>query len=400
LSASTSCSERALQALAAIRHGERVPEEEARALGEECSAEFFRLVIEALADSFDPEDVTAYERLMRVWIPEAPCVTLVIPDRVELVYVLSRVTLGSDIKIVSGLLDCARHRFPQARIVLVGGRKTAELFAADQRIGHLEANYPRSGPVTERLEFAHALREQLEAPQRIVLDPDSRMTQLGLIPVCEPEHYFHFPSRSAQTDSTEDLSRLARNWFEQHFGKVDVARSTYIAPDPVVVTGGRPRAAVSLGVGGNDTKRVGGDFEAHLIRSLAERYNTVWIDRGAGGEESLRVTAAVNASDSEERVRFWEGGFAGFASIIAQSDLYVGYDSAGQHAAAASQTPLVTIFAGAPSLRFQQRWTPYGEGNRFMVEADGISAAAVHDRLLQAIPLTNSRIPRAPTTDI
>ena len=34
-------------------------------------------------------------------------------------------------------------------------------------------------------------------------------------------------------------------------------------------------------------------------------------------------------------VRFWNGSFAAFAALIAESDLYVGYDSAGQHAAAA-----------------------------------------------------------------
>ena len=223
------------------------------------------------------------------------------------------------------------------------------------------------------------------------------MTQLGLVPVCEAESYFHFPSRSAEPDSTEDLSRLARKWFENQFGKTEAAaRLTYIAPNPVEVPGGRPRAAVSLGVGGNETKRVGGGFEAELIRSLADRYRTVWIDRGAGGEEALRVTSAVEGSGAVERVRFWEGSFAGFASIVGQSDLYVGYDSAGQHAAAASGTPLITVFAGAPSLRFQQRWSPFGEGKRAVIEADALPPEAVLDRLLRAIPLISSQSPPGP----
>ena len=38
---------------------------------------------------------------------------------------------------------------------------------------------------------------------------------------------------------------------------------------------------------------------------------------------------------------------------------YVGYDSAGQHVAAASGTPLISIFAGYPSERMFQRWRPY-----------------------------------------
>jgi ADP-heptose:LPS heptosyltransferase len=386
LSASTSCSERTWQALEAIRCGECVPDEEVRSLGEECPGEFFRVLIEGLADSFDAADVAAYERLMRVWIPATPCATPVIPSRLDVAYVLSRVTLGSDIKITSGLLTALKNRFPEARIVLVGGPKTAELFAADSRVEHVEANYPRSGSVSTRLAFAYELRERLQARNRIVVDPDSRMTQLGLIPVCEPERYFRFPSRSAEPESADDLSRICRRWFEHTFGGTGLGRLSYIAPDSVEASGSRPQAAVSLGVGGNDMKRVGGDFEARLIGSLGERYATVWIDRGAGGEEASRVTAAAEASGAAEQVRFWEGSFAGFASIISQSELYVGYDSAGQHAAAASGTPLITVFAGAPSMRFQQRWMPYGEGKRVVIQADGLSAEAVHRQLLESLP--------------
>jgi ADP-heptose:LPS heptosyltransferase len=126
--------------------------------------------------------------------------------------------------------------------------------------------------------------------------------------------------------------------------------------------GERPMAAVSLGVGENESKRIPGAFESSLIHSLAERYRTVWIDRGAGGEEARRVTAAVESSGAGAQIRYWEGSFAGFVSVIAQSDFYAGYDSAGQHAAAAAGVPLLTVFAGAPSRRFQSRWSPRGRG--------------------------------------
>ena len=46
--------------------------------------------------------------------------------------------------------------------------------------------------------------------------------------------------------------------------------------------------------------------------------------------------------------------------MIANSDLYVGYDSAGQHAAAALGIPLISIFAGAVNDRFFERWRPDG----------------------------------------
>jgi len=38
--------------------------------------------------------------------------------------------------------------------------------------------------------------------------------------------------------------------------------------------------------------------------------------------------------------------------------LYVGYDSAGQHVAAAAGIPLISIFAGFPAPRMFDRWRP------------------------------------------
>jgi hypothetical protein len=321
LSASISCSE----ALAAIRRGERLPVQVVRALGEEQPGEFFRVIVESLADSFDPAEAAAYEELMRAWIPPAARIRPIVPERVETVYVLSRVTLGADIKITSIILDAMKRRFPGTRIVFVANRKSAGLFAADARISNFEAEYPRAGPVSLRIEFAHELRRQLEGKNRIVVDPDCRMTQLGLIPVCESEHYFHFPSRTA--DVIGNLTELTQRWVEEAFGESGKA---YIAPNRVHIDGEAPRAAVSFGVGENDSKRIKGGFEAQVISRLGKQFRTIWIDRGVGGEEARRVTAAAAASGVSGRIRFWEGSFAGFASIISQCDLYVGYDSAGQ----------------------------------------------------------------------
>jgi ADP-heptose:LPS heptosyltransferase len=354
LSASISCS----AALEAIRRGERLPPAIVRSLGEEQPDDFFRVIIESLADSFDSREAAAYEELMQAWIPPVPRVPTALPDRIDTVFVLSRVTLGADIKITSIILDAMKKRFPGAEIVFVANRKCAELFQADTRISHCRADYPRSGPVSLRLEFAYDLRRRIDSTNRIVVDPDSRMTQLGLIPVCEPAHYFHFPSRTAS--GAENLTTLTEDWLQKAFGESGQA---FIAPDPVPIEGDAPRAAVSLGVGENDTKRIPGDFESHLIRDLADRFRTIWIDRGVGGGEARRVTAAAEASGCAGKVRYWEGSFAGFASLIAQSDFYAGYDSAGQHAAAASGTPLVSYFAGAPSDRFRRRWSPAGPGS-------------------------------------
>ena len=66
------------------------------------------------------------------------------------------------------------------------------------------------------------------------------------------------------------------------------------------------------------------------------------------------------AARSGAQATFWDGSFAGFAHIIAGSSLYVGYDSAGQHVAAACGVPLISIFAGFPAPRMFYRWRPTG----------------------------------------
>jgi ADP-heptose:LPS heptosyltransferase len=54
----------------------------------------------------------------------------------------------------------------------------------------------------------------------------------------------------------------------------------------------------------------------------------------------------------------------------------VGYDSAGQHVAAACGVPLVSVFAGYPCERFLDRWRPWGPGRIEVVRADGDALAA------------------------
>lgn len=324
-------------------------------LGEENPSEFFRKVVEPLADSFDPANVARYVEIMREWNVKPVPIRLTPPQKADAVYVLSRVTLGADIKITSIILDAMKRRFPEASIVFVAGRKSGELFEADPRIEHLETEYPRTGPVSERIAFGQTLRSKFDSG--IVIDPDSRMTQLGLIEVCKPESYFHFPSRSIGGAGLENLTDLTNRWLQESFG---VTGNAYVAPTPVRIDVEHPAAAISLGVGQNENKRIAGDFEANLIRELGARYKTLWIDRGAGGEEAQRVTTAVEAAGVN--AKFWEGSFAGFVSIISQCDFYTGYDSAGQHAAASLGIPLVTYFIGAPSEVFRARWSPKGPG--------------------------------------
>ena len=285
-------------------------------------------------------------------------------------YVLSRVTLGADVAITSVILDGMKRRFPASRIVFAGPGEKLRLFSADSRIEHLPVPYGRSGSLRDRI----GVCPQLAEPDSIVIDPDSRLTQLGLVPVCPEENYYFFDSRACGGDGAESLGCLTRRWLRETF-EIDGAHA-YIAPRerPQVTS----EITVSLGVGGNAAKLVPPPFEALLLEALSRR-GSVIVDAGAGGEEAERVTRAIGAAP----VRTWQGSFAGFASIIARSRLYIGYDSAGQHVAAACGVPLVAVFAGAPCERFRQRWSPSGPGRIEVVRADASSAASVLERTLE-----------------
>jgi len=288
------------------------------------------------------------------------------------VFVLSRVTLGADVAVTSVMLDGLKRRFPGASIVFAGLEKSYGLFSADERIRHLPVSYGRGGAIEDRIAVCPALDDA----RSIVVDPDSRITQLGLLPVCAEENYFLFESRTYGGSGTESLGELARRWIAETFG-VDDARAG-IAPAE------RPEApekavAASLGVGGNPAKRVADPFEARLFAGLAARGRLV-VDQGAGGEEAERVARALTASGAGARA--WCGSFAGFASVIARSRLYAGYDSAGQHVAAACAVPLVSVFASAPCERFRWRWRPTGPGPSAVIDADGLGVDAVVEATL------------------
>ena len=128
-------------------------------------------------------------------------------------------------------------------------------------------------------------------------------------------------------------------------------------------------ATVSFGIGENPGKRVPDPFEEQVLRYLVEFGWQVLLDTGApGSEEDGRVRVAVaRLGDAGKGIALHEGSFASFAAFIASSQLYVGYDSAGQHAAAAVDVPLVSVFGGFPCERMLARWSPDGPGPKRVI---------------------------------
>jgi ADP-heptose:LPS heptosyltransferase len=369
LLANTSPETQARELLGYCLRGERWPDHLLDAL--RGSEALIRVVAEGLSDRFEPRLCDVYAELFSAAFglgPEAAAryrrarVPRPIEPRPRRVVVLSRVTLGADVAIASVMLDAARSAFPEADIVLAGPRKNWELFGGDSRVAHLSVTYRRSDPLGHWPE----LRDRLSQPGTAVIDTDSRLTQLGLLPVCPEANYHFFESRGYGGDSPTTLGELAARWSEKVFG---VPGRPFLALVESVDVGSAPVVAVSFGVGENPAKRVPDPFERQVLELIAGAGARIWIDKGAGAEEADRVERAA-AAIPPRQVRFWEGSFAGFASIISQASLYVGYDSAGQHVAAACGVPLISVFAGFPAERMFQRWRPSGPGPIHVVRAD------------------------------
>jgi ADP-heptose:LPS heptosyltransferase len=147
---------------------------------------------------------------------------------------------------------------------------------------------------------------------------------------------------------------LTANWLGEVFG-IEAA-APYVAPEKVEKVAD---ICVSWGVGENENKRVSDDFEAELLSALLKKDGTILLDRGAGGEETARADQLSRKLNSP-RLKLHTGSYASFACHIAQSRLYVGYDSAGQHVASAARVPLISVFGGYVSERMMQRWRPTG----------------------------------------
>jgi ADP-heptose:LPS heptosyltransferase len=318
---------------------------------------FLSTVVEYLADLFEPKLAKTYATLFTQAItliaPELSArvrtsVSKPLPARAERVYVLSRITLGADIAVTSVLMDAAKRRYPEASIVFVGPPKNYELFAADSRIEHRPVPYARSGSLKDRLEASAALWFD----DGIVIDPDSRLTQLGLLRVCPDDRYAFFDSRSFGGTSLERLPNLAARWAGDTHAKPWVA--------PLAVDGEPMEITVSLGVGENLGKRLPSASEAELMKALVVTGKSILIDSGASIDEQARVERAVKPFAGNAQIRVHNGPFAHFAAEIARSKLFVGYDSAGGHVASACGVSLISIARGFLSERMAARWRPLG----------------------------------------
>jgi len=377
---------------------ERALDEDDEFVARNATRALFSIVIERFADLFEPSLCEVYARLFSHVIsralPEYPAEDLLIRYRrirqtrkfvggvVNRVFVLSRVTLGADVAVTSVALAAAKERFPNAEIVLVAPKKNAELYLADPRVVPVSIAYGRSALLRDRLLAAAELQVAVDELSSIVIDPDSRLTQLGLIPICDDARYYFFESRSYGFESSDNLTKLTARWLSETFDIPE--HSAYVAPTPQPPVNGTRDVTVSWGVGDNPDKRIDDEFEFEVLSSLLSQGRTVLLDRGAGGEEAQRIDALAARLGHPPQLHIHDGSYASFASHIMQSKLYVGYDSAGQHVAAAAGIPLVSVFTGYACQRMFERWRPAGRSAR-VVKVDENNRSTALIRTLAAI---------------
>ena len=452
-------------------------------IAESATRALFTALVERLADSFEPDAVSLYNRAFAQVIQACrldprsaqldqeleklgltgeqdliaradrlrdvyPRTALSDPaGDVQRVIVLSRVTLGADVAITSVIIERMKLSFPAAEIVLVGGKKAPELFGGEPRVRFKEIAYRRAGTTIERLltwiDLLRCVRgstEGLTRSEYLIVDPDTRLTQLGLLPVERPDltlrgsharepdlaaqarEYLFFPSREYGSGGTQSLSELTSIWLDAVFGesvatypRVNLKSHDLEAARNLLNRmrrGSHPIVAINFGVGENQLKRVGDDFESSLVARLIQEGAAIVLDKGAGEDEIRRADAviaeatrieregrpvraveineqslasAVSSEQIEADVLVWNGRIGMLAGLIGESDLYIGYDSAGQHIAAALGVKCIDVFAGYSSPRMLERWRPTGRAETRIAAVDTLSGAGDANEVLEKV---------------
>ncbi|MHC4205475.1 MAG: glycosyltransferase family 9 protein [Planctomycetota bacterium] len=317
----------------------------------------------------------------------------------EKIILLSRVTIGADVAILSVIVQRLAKIFPRAEIVIIGSDKLTGIFGGNSGIRIHPLNYARRGGLFERFSSWHAtsdiLAEEMpfDSEENILLiDPDSRISQLGVLPLTHHDNYLFFNSRKcASSGKNARMAELANRWIDTVFGvsgfsfprvwtPSSVARQARNMTCSLRAAGCKKLITMNFGVGNNPRKRLDLNFEKKLLKEILKSPQTVvLLDRGFGEDELSRSDSLIsylhNQSHKTANARLGDSEYPGIshgivgiecsigeiAALIAECDEFIGYDSACQHIAAAAQTPTLTIFAGSNNKSFIRRWSACGD---------------------------------------
>ncbi len=324
------------------------------------------------------------------------------------ILILSRVTIGADVAISSVICQRLARKFPRAEITVIGNAKLEQIFSVRSGIKIRALHYARRGGLMERffvwLELLKEVRTEIagiDVNEYLVLDPDSRLTQLGVLPLVPDTNYRFFSSRGKQGYcSRVPIAELTNLWLDNILAENEFCFPKIWLDEKSLASARHLRSAsgscklisLNLGVGGDVRKRVPGKFETEMVLALLAEENTrVVLDLGFGNEETERSEAIlevakkqgfhcqsldfVKLSNVDENCQLLglNCSIAEIASVIACSDEFIGYDSACQHIAAAEAVPTFTIFAGTNNVRFIRHWHSSGPNVSEIVYVDTVS---------------------------
>ena len=404
----------------------------------------FRIIIESLCDDFEDLQTETYNRVMSQLISycrklppggeldrclnefnihDGNCLldriktvrtdgkNLSHQPEVKKILLLSRVTIGADVAITSIIIQRLARLYPDAEMVLIGGSKLDEIYGGNSRIRLQTVDYNRRGGLIERLSswqlVLNIVKQELAAcplESTILIDPDSRLSQLGVLPLIPDQNYYFFDSRSdVSFASNMSMAQLTNSWVTKLTGEDDFRyprvwpRSSNLTKakrlcNEIKDNGARRVIAINFGVGGNQRKKVGRLLETELLLTLLREPDTeIVLDKGFGDEELQNSNALLTAvkehgfaatsvdfgvaldSDIRSGVIGVQTRIGEIAAIIAKCDEYIGYDSACQHIAAAQDIPCLTIFAGSNNMRFIRRWSAFSASDCQIVHVDTLT---------------------------
>ncbi len=324
------------------------------------------------------------------------------PADCDKIVVLSRVTIGADILLTSVLVKRLQQRYPNAHITIIGDKKLHGLFGSLKQVSIQSLSYARRGTLNTRLLSWLDLTAAISAidPQ-FVIAPDSRLDQLGMLPVCDEQKYLLWENLQI-SKKAESLSVLLDEWTCEQFGldaEPEIFPELAFSPETQSIADhmrgvllDRPFIAVKLDYGGNQAKAVEREWEIEILRCMIDRGWRILIDRGFGDEELKNSDAimrgigftAFDISENDEAngtllknlkaqdiedhsiIRFY-GSIAAWAACTKSCQLAFSYDSVGHHLAAALGIPLVIAFTGYADKDFPTAWQPRGPGEVNMV---------------------------------
>ncbi len=314
------------------------------------------------------------------------------PERIQKIFILSRITIGADVAIISPILQRLKQTMPGAKIIILGPRHLEQIFHGQGRV--LSCQYQRNSLLEQRLSYwphLHAQIKQecrgLQSNEILLLDADSRLSQLGLLPLIAEEATYTLASRHDQAQP-QRLADICNCWLDSLLpGSTPSVSRFWLAAGQIAKAHAffkqfrqnTFKIVINFGVGGDDNKRLADPFEEQLINTLLALDNTlVLLDSGTENTEQLRISilrtkAAKNYPSAlvqeteytpppfQYGLLQYVGSIGSLAALIEQADLFIGYDSCCQHLATATKTPAIICFAGAANERFSQRWQPQNQ---------------------------------------